>query len=306
MFDWLVRIPGPDFLAGFILLSVVCIIIGRKMVRGSVDEAFLPDKNQLDPLAFAVLRGGWKAAVDITVLQLIERDIVDFADDAGGKTLYIKNHTEGLSPVEQVIYNYLSVPKNHSQFNGKELQTAMESALQPVYQQLQTMRLVKSADDVSTGKQITYFLLIFLDGLALTKLYFGLMYHKSVVFLMLLIPAVSLALLFVIRPWEKVTSLGNRYLQDVTKHFAWLQAELSANNSSSSAMNVVLGAAIFGMGILAYSQMFSPYQVFAQSNRLGNNSLSSTSSMFGSDSGSSDGGGSGCGGGGCGGCGGSS
>ncbi len=307
MFDWLVKIPGPDFLIGYIFLSAVCIVVGRKVARGSNDAYHFPDKNQLDPLFFAVLRGGWQAAIDITVMQLLQRNSIGFTDETGQKTLIVKNQASDLSPVEQVVYNYLLVPKSSTQFNGKDMQAAIENALQPVYQQLYNQRLLKTADEVFTGNLITYSLLVILAGLAIIKLYFGILYHKPIGFLLLLIPLVSLVLLFTLQPWRRITPRGDKYIKEVAKHFAWLKEELAGTTtSSSSAINYALTAAIFGVGIFALSEMYADYRAFAQ-NRLGlSNGFSDTSAYTGtssdSSSGSDGGGGSGCGG--CGGCGG--
>jgi hypothetical protein len=57
MFDWLIKITGPQFLIFFSVVSILGIAVGWWLVRGSGGGYSLPDKNRLEPIPFAVLRG---------------------------------------------------------------------------------------------------------------------------------------------------------------------------------------------------------------------------------------------------------
>ena len=302
MLDWLVKIPGPEFLMYYSLMGLLGIGVGWWLVRGSDGGYPLPDKNQFEPITFAVLRGRWQAAIDVVVVKLIERDVVGIAEMSGEKTLFIKNKTEDLSSVEQVVYDYLMDPKKGSQFNGAELQVSMENALKPVYHELEKMHLCKTDEEVSQGKQITYFMMFCLNGLAISKVYFAMLYNKPFSFLIILILLMSFAILKIVKPGDRVTRLGRKSISEVDKHFSWLKDDIANYSEKPSYFrDYALGTAIFGAGILASSEIFDGYQAFAQ--RKSYDGIGDSGVYTGDSGGSSDGG-SGCGGSGCGGCGG--
>ncbi len=301
MLDWLVKIPGTEFVKYFSLMSLICIGVAWWLVRVSNGGYPLPDKNQFDPITFAVLQGRWQAAIDVVVVQLIERNIVEVTDKDGYKTLSIKTRTVDLSPVEHVVYDYLVVPKSGSQFDGADIQVAMENELQSVYRELENMHLYKTEEEVVRGKITTYFILFCLEVLAITKIYFAIIYNKPFLILAILMLGIYFAVVYIVRPGDRVTRLGRQYVREVKNHFAWLKTGLSNSRGEHSFLpNYAMRTAIFGVGILAYSEMFDGYQAFAQDKRELERNNSGSGDGSGGDSGSSDGGGSS----GCGGCGG--
>jgi len=299
MLDWLVKIPGSEFLTYFGLMSLIGIGVGWWLVRGRDDGYPLPDKNQFDPTTFAVLRGRWQIVIDMVVVQLIERNVVGIAEKVGKKTLFIKKKTIELSPVEQVVYNYLLVSKTVSQFDCSDMKVSMENALQPVYRELERIHLYKTGKEVFYTKLITYFMMFCLDILVISKIYFAIIYNKPFSFLVILMLLMSFSIFRIVKPGDRVTQLGYKYMREVSKHFSWLKTDLGKHSKGRAALhNYVLGTAIFGVGILASSEIFDGYQAFAVSKRY------TLSDGVGNYYGSGDSGGSGGGCSGCGGCGG--
>ncbi|MBP2654719.1 MAG: hypothetical protein H6Q73_2288 [Firmicutes bacterium] len=302
MLYWLIKIPGPDFLFGYIILCFFSLLACWNLLRGPNDDSPLPDKNSFNPIAFAALRGGWKTAVDTAVVQLMEREIIGIEEISGKKCITIKTETSDLSPLEKVIYDYVSTPRERVQFSGKPFQDAVENALQPIYQELEEQGLRKSKTCYSRNKMALWFSLLFWDGIAIIKAILGLTYNKPIGFLILAIIIVTIVHLvfFCLNDW--ITRLGYRYIKDVQNQFSWLKDDLK---NGSSLINYVLGVAILGVSVLAFNEIFRDYQTFAQSN------IANSSGYDGGTSGSDGGGdssggcsgGGGCGGG-CGGCGG--
>jgi len=302
MIEWLVKIPGPTFLTYFSILSLICIGGSWLLVRTSEEDYPLPDKNKLEPITVAALQGQWKAVIDVVLIQLIERDIVSISKQSGQDILSIKNKDVDLSPVEEVVYKYLTVPKKQSEFTQSEMRIPMEYALQATYRDMKKKHLWKTDEEVSRRKNTTYFMLFCLYVLALTKMYFAMIYHKPIIFLLVVLVLTTFIIVKIMRPNHRVTLLGEQYIKEVKEHFSWIKADLgNQRGGRSSSLTYALGVAIFGVGILVSSEIFDGYEAFIQPKRNGYDSLGADSSSGGSDGGSSDGG-SGCGG--CGGCGG--
>jgi uncharacterized protein (TIGR04222 family) len=310
MADWLLTIPGPQFLVLFVMLCVVCTFICSRFVNGG--NYVLPDVNNVDPIHFAVLRGGWQAAIDVAAVGLIERNIIGIKHANGERMLYIKTETTELSEIEKIIYNYLKSAKGQFGFDGEEIKHETEVCLQPVYRELERQHLWKTENDYKLGYRISLIMIMALELLATAKLQLGLTYHKPVGFLVMIMLAAGILMCGYLRPIAKRTSIGERYIKQVTMRLNWLPDNIKSGEKDPSLQDYVLGVAVFGVGILLLGGMLGDYQAFALSdydallrkNSAGDSTSVSDSSGSdsGSSSGSSDGGG--CGGG-CGGCGGS-
>lgn len=308
MAEWLVQIPGPQFLVFYIVLCVICTIVCWLFT--CYRDYPLPDLNKVDPLAFAVLRGNWQAAIDVTVVQLMERGIVGIKEIRRVKALCILKTATELSELEKVIYNYLSQTKSLYGFEGQEIKATVIKCLQPVYRELEKQHLWKNSEELRSDNVVAVLLLIGLELFAALKMDLGLMYNKPIGFLFVIMLLLPLGVFLVLQPTKARTRLGSSYIKKVTAHFKWLADRFNQpDDTSSAALDYALGVAVFGVSILALTGGFGGYQAFAQSSYavLARNNSSSSTNYFDGGS-SSDGGGSGgggCGGGGCGGgCGG--
>jgi uncharacterized protein (TIGR04222 family) len=308
MADWLVQIPGPQFLVFYIVL---CVIGTAVCWLFTCHRDFpLPDLNNVDPLAFAVLRGNWQAAIDVTIVQLMERGIVGIKEIRNIKVLYIMKVETELSELEKVICNYLRQPKSLFDFESQEIKSKVIQCLQPVYRDLEKQHLWKNSEELRSGKLVALILLLGLELFAALKVDLGLMYNKPVGFLLVMMLLLPFGVFLILQPFKARTRFGNSYIKKVTVHFNWLADRFTQPDSkNSAALDSALGVAIFGVSILAFTGGFGGYQAFAQSSydALARSSSNYNSGTYDSGSSSIDSGGSnggGCGGG-CGGCGGS-
>lgn len=302
--EWLAQIPGQQFLCVYLVLFVACIAVCWKHIRGASAEFPLPDKNKVDHISFAALRGGWEAVIDVVVIQLIEREIIGIEEQNGEKLLVVKQQTNDLSELETVIYEYVKVPKSMVAFRGTEIQGAVENCLQPVYRELERMHLWKTDSELQAGQQLTYINMLVLELLAGAKALLGFTNNKPIGFLVVLIFLVPLVMMCILRPKERLTGLGKKYIKEVVSQFSWIKDDLSGiSQHDSSLMKYALGVAIFGVGILVVDEMLGDYRGFAQSQygMASNGFYGGDSGTGSSDSGGGSDGGSGCGG--CGGCG---
>jgi uncharacterized protein (TIGR04222 family) len=301
MSEWLAQIPGPQFLIFYLVLCVICTAVCWLFT--CYRNFPLPDLNNVDPLTFAVLRGNWQAAIDITVVRLMERGIIGIKEIRNIKALYIMKAETELSELEKVIYNYLSQPKSLLGFAGQEIKAEIIKCLRPVYRDLEKQHLWKTSEELHFGKVVAFILLLGLELFAALKVELALMYNKQLGFLIVIMMLLPLAVFLVLRPFKARTRFGNSYIKKITAHFNWLAVRFTLPSAANAVEHdYTLGVAIFGVSILTLYGGFGGYQAFAQSSydTLGRGSRYYNSGSY--DSGSSD---SGSGGGGCGGCGGS-
>jgi uncharacterized protein (TIGR04222 family) len=300
MSNWLLNIPGPYFLLFFSLVSMGLAAFCWYFFDGSSKNYALPDINKIDPLTFAVLRDGWRVAIDVTVIQLLERKIIGTKQIDGKEMLYIRTETADLSNLEAIVYDYLKVPKSPSYFKGAKIKETVYTCLQPVYRELEKLQLLKNKSQLRLQMWIAVIIIMGLEFLAAAKFQLGIMQHKPVE---ILVPTMLLAPFImwkIIRPAQMKTKLGKKYINAVTVHFNWLKDKLA---SHSAGLDYAFGVALFGIGILPVSGVLGSYRAFAQSG-LAARISSGADGGFSLGGGSSDGGSSG--GGGCCGCGGGS
>ncbi|WP_027360797.1 TIGR04222 domain-containing membrane protein [Desulforegula conservatrix] len=267
-FDFLISIPGPEFLIYFIFMSIACIITGRWIAFHDGTEKYpLPDARALDFIEIAVMRGGRTAVLQAAIF------------------IFFKKRRR----VSEL-------------FTDREITEVIDVYLGSAYQKLEIMGLMLNKN--GRLRIMTVFCIAFLVifGIGLAKLYFGLKYGRPVAFLVILLFLSFLGILTAFNPFKKrrTSRLGIKYLNFLHHHFSWLKQAVTKGDDIPSFNPALFGVAIFGVTFIAGMEFFSPFSSAFPSD------FSGDSISGGGYDGSTDSGGGGCsdGGGGCGGCGG--
>lgn len=302
MIDILAGISGTNFLILFSLITLLCLVIGKIVIINDSSEQYpMPSKNACNLVAISALRGGWQGVVETVLFQMFDKGILRMEGNSGDEVIVRNSEVQGLSDLERIIYDHVNIPRRPSEMNSACIKEGIRTKLEPTYCELERQHLMKSTSDRMRARWVTGFLMACLCMLGGTKLLLGISRNKPIILLSVLM-VVAIVLLFkVLKPNEMLTSLGRKYVKELTDHFVWMKACLKDNSSGKQLdFDPSLGIAVYGVSIVAGSVLFASYnQVFA--NRRDSGWLGDSVSDSAGDSGGSDGGG-GCGG--CGGCGG--
>lgn len=304
--DILISIPGPLFLFYFILLSVLCIFIGRWLAfRDGTDVFPMPDAQALDHIEISLMRGGRAAAVQAAIFELWQKNLLSFKDGSGREIVSVESENKIYPSMQAVIYGFFRGGRKTTElFKSRETMEAVDVYIEAVYQKLEMMGLMLPAKDRYRINLIFLISLLLIFGAGLTKLYFGLKFGRPVAFLVILLFLSFMSLMIAFRPFKKkrLSRLGAKYLNFIKEHFSWLKQAVSKGDDIPSFNSALFGVAIFGVTFLAGMETYDAFNK-AFPHDFSGESLSVDSGGSGGCS-SSDGDGGGCGGGGCGGCGG--
>lgn len=293
MIEEFVQIPGPTFLILFGGLVTVAIAICWLWMRADGSEDYqLPDLTRFDSISIAQLRGGKRLIMQTAIFQLYGHELISFGGEGKDADITIphqKGNTSQLSgAVEREIYRSLrSGTRKVSEIClDSGLWDRITTHLDPVQSELERLHLARTKSDSRRVWTITAVACLIIIGVGGTKLLLGILRDRPVLFLIILLIASVIAVFVILDPSSNPTSLGRRYLKETEKHFGWLK-KLVKNGQMLEGIDPSLVIAIFGVGVLAGSTLYRPYQgVFSPVNQQGGGC-----------------GGGGCGGG-CGGCGG--
>lgn len=305
MIDLLAGISGTDFLIFFSLTTLLCLVIGKIVIINDGSEEYpMPSKNACNLVAISAMRGGWQGVLETVLFQMFDKGILRMEGNSGDGVIVRNSEVQGLSDLERIIYDHVRIPRKPSEMNSTCIKEGIRTKLEPTYCELEQQHLMKSKSDRMRARWVTGFLMACLCMLGGTKLLLGISRNKPIILLSVLM-VVAIVLLFkVLKPNELLTSLGRKYIKELTDHLVWMKACLK-NNSSGNQLDFdpALGIAVYGVSIVAGSVLFSSYnQVFANRRERGWLGDSTFGDSGDSGSSSSSDGGSGCGG--CGGCGG--
>lgn len=276
---------GPDFLLFYFSLSLAT-VFACWVWRSIAESGEVPKLNLADPYLIAHLRGGANETIRIATISLVERNLLRVQD----KTIERSPkpvEEPALQKIEAALLQVLRTPTEPSKlFSNSFLKTSCDS-----YQTtLQQAGLLPSAEQQSSRGLIFALALLWLLGIGLYKLQIGLSNNRPVIFLIVMMVAAVIALIFALFP--RLTPRGKAMLADVRSLYVGLRARKQHRLPQNEA---ILMAAVFGIGALGAFDYSYAKEIFPRANQ-------ASSGSCGSSCGS--GCGSGCGGGGCGGCGG--
>ena len=297
MLELLTKIPGPLFLMFFAGVIGVCTLLGRYWVDSSLRYP-LPEPERLKPMAFAALKGGWSAVIRTGVFSLWEKKLLQIIGE--GKETIIKVTSQPhqpLEPLEEEVYRFLQEERRAGDlFANPVLRARIEKLLEPVYRELGELHLAQMPEDRRHAWTVTALMLLLVTGIGLVKLYLGLTFERPVGILLVMLMFSPVVLLWVIKPYSKLTRLGRRYIREVERQFGWLKDSVQQGKIPQG-INPVFPMALFGVGILEGVDGYDPFsQAFR--NREYSGGCGGYSGFGGCGGDSGDGGSGGCGGGG--------
>jgi len=323
MFDWLVEIPGPQFLVIFpiFVAGTLLIVLGMyRLTEGKVDETVAIPR--LNPLELAILSGGETGAVELGYFELYRTGSLSF--DHLNRVILERppeSMQSGLFPIGEILYKEASKQQFlHQLLNGGKKYSERKKYLELVTKKLQSLNLVNISEIPTRQKQIYQAGMVVWLLFGGAKLFFGIARSKPVGFLILeLIIAFVLYKKIAAPKPERLTALGRHVLKNIRQPLKSGMRTFIEYGQTSEIQSVLLMAA-FGVTAFGQVPLVSPFTTALSTSAPISSSATSTSGSHGGcgysatsgcSSGSSEGGcgsggcsGGGCSGGGCGGCGG--
>lgn len=263
LFQILVQIPGPNFLWYFAGISIVCIVIGWKWKNADGSTQYdLPELTKFDPIAIAALRDGTNAVIRTALFSLWNKNLVGFRNEGKDTeifTLELKFGTK-LGNIEDDIYRAVRAPTETSHiFGDNNLKLRIEAYLQPIYTEMENLRLARTKDDRKRIWRIFMVLAPVIAAVGGAKLYLDISHGKPVVFLIMLIAGTLIVLYASLSPNSHPTALGKRYLKALKEHFGWL-GEAIKETRAPQGIDPAFAIAIFGIGIIETSNLHGPFK----------------------------------------------
>jgi uncharacterized protein (TIGR04222 family) len=286
---------GPEFLAIYLLLSVIGLIVLYVVSRRASPQSLrLPSgdaRRQLrDPYLLAFLRGGAQQTLQTVAFSLSERGLLGVSNKglvASGERGALRAVTH---PMEvAVLAECESLRGIGKLLHNKRLKRMAEDYGAP----LKEWGLI--ADDAEYARRLPAFLTVAGVLLAMTVIKIRVALqggHSNVVFLVMLTVVALIVAIVIFR--RRRTSAGDRALADQRTLFAQLKGRVRQLAAGGSPNEAVLVAAAFGLAALPGAAYPFAHAVHRQAQN----------GAGGCGSGAAGGGGGGGGGGGCGGCGG--
>ena len=300
---------GPDFLLFYATLVVVTIFLTwlrRYLSESGSAQEVESATNEIakDPYQIAFLRSGRAEALRVTVVSLIERDLLK----VNGKKL-VCPHFHGSDktrrPLEKAIMTkFLTEQEARNMFTDPIILSEASAIGEP----LTKMKLLPHGDIKAARLGMMLVGLAVLWGMAGTKIYIALSRrHYNIEFLIIMAVIAAIILVSVVN--RSRTTLGNQVLSNLNQLFSKLSDRSTSLSADLTSIELTYVAALYGMMALpsALADEVMPLGIQPQqasSNAGGSCGSSSCGGGTSSSDGGGGGGGCGGGGGGCGGCGG--
>ncbi len=304
--DYIISIPGPVFLLVYSIYSVVIISIAKAIsLNDYTAKMEIPETTEFEPFELAYLKNGIKGIIITSIFNLWKQKLIDIKK----KKSYISMSTAtkvkpNLNAIESFLFNFLYTESYYRNLFTQNSLNSIEELFVINKNKLKEHKLLVDETIKSRNKRILFNTIILLVAFSGIKIYFGIIRHKPVMFLILLL------ILFLFLAWQilnpekiKVSSLGRKLLKQSKQRFKWLK-ESNNRNHILSENHILFGIAIFGVSPFFKTELgriLDSPKVMEQTGWLANGTGAGASS----DSGCTgcSGGCSGCSGG-CGGCGG--
>lgn len=309
------NLKGPEFLLFYLILCSV-VIVAMIYLRRAAESVTPPRINLSDPYLIAYLRGGKNETLRIAVLSLIDRNL-----------LTVNNQT--IQTAENVTLDMVSVPLEKSMlkifvkgYTATSIYTSptLDEECAPYETQLERAGLLPSKQMKAQRRTRFAIAATIMLGIGVIRIVQSLAAGRfNLFYLIVMMVAATLIAKAYYAP--RLTKSGKEFIEDVQSFYAHMNyAKMNPQEGSSSTGNMMLAAAVFGIGGLAFASTFDHARTLfpravqnssatgsscssscgsSCSTSSGSSSSSSCSSSS-SSCGSSCGGGGGCGGGGCG------
>ena len=281
---------GPLFLAFYAILSIGVYLWVRHAIASRESSFAAPVPRLRDPYEIAYLRGGTARLVEVAVLSLLRRHLLD----AVAGTLRSRGTAGSTAPTVPIETAILDACQAARPAFLLASQTTIQVAAERYRVSLAARGLMPNEEASQARRRLAAAAILGLGGLAVAKIIAAIATgHTNVAFLVLFGIAVAVVFLAITR--KPRTSLGDETLTNLKALFARVKAgpiPLGADQHHEA----LLLAAVFGEFAIAGMEPSAWRKLFPARNEKGGGGDGSSCSSCG--------GGSGCGGGGgCGGCG---
>jgi uncharacterized protein (TIGR04222 family) len=295
MVEFIRQIPGPLFLAAFLAFSLLCILLMRSLTDadGSTGQAFVEEAG-LDPVAVAMLQGGLDSVIRSRVFSLMNLGLVIIEGEKENMRVRAASGARpgGLSGLDMEILAFLSAMRTPEElFRDRGFRARVEAHLVDVRAGLERRQLIRSQSQQARAFRIALFFGALIAALGGLKLYLGITHAKPVVFLVILLLASEVFLLFIFKKGKGLTRLGRDYLKNLRERFRWTLKR----KKLPQGVDLSFLVALYGAGHLSVNSLYPQYSEAFRRNAAGASGCSGGCGGGGSSDGGS---------GGCGGCGG--
>ena len=312
----LTQVTGPEFLGLFAILIVAVAVIcwyRRRSRDSSMELPPLAPSTKVDSYEVAYLRAGQNELARVLIVGLMERNYLQITTPEskwwnlfpkGNRIEQAPDHPDfgELSAIERQTFEWFEYPRTPEQVFQKvrsgltDLPSALSTHTVKYEQSLRTQRLLTTEELQDEARWNVSLGIALVAVIGLARLFIGISRGRPVGFLILMGIIGAFAIAKAGRP-GRVSLRGKAYLERMKATWSWLKDSQDSQDWSPS-----LAAGVFGVAVLAGTEMSPMTEMFKRSN----------SGYFPGG----DGGGGGCGagggcsggggcGGGCGGCGGS-
>lgn len=229
----------------FILTAILGVFVARKWANsdGSTKCA-APSFTSLDPISIAALRGGTNDGIEEvikTVLYRFKRQgLIELNHSDKGLVIKVVQPLDKVSSeIETAVYRTIA----HERVANEVMWRRMYQHLEPTYNQLKNLRLIRNEKDIN---RVTMAFQVTLALVASVGIYGQMLDELSGEFFFISIIIYSLCSNFTIDAASKNrTQLGEKYLADLQGHFSWLKNDPREHKNIGS-IDPAYIVAIFG------------------------------------------------------------
>lgn len=267
--DWLLefiaRIPGPQFVIVYGLLTVVALAVCRWWVRHRDPTKSLPAvqvPSNPDPYEIAYLRGGENEVLRVVLFRLLQQGVLRVLLEKGAlieKETFITGSTDaGLRPMEQEIAHRSASHTSKEVFRDVWIKHRVAAECSLYRDRLQAERLLVRPEDKARYSWIATIGTLLILGIGAYKLIAALANGHSNVAFLIIIGLVGVGILWQICT-TRLTFRGREYLQRLEAAFGQWKAQASELGESQ----LLLLMSVFGAAVLSgtaydyFRQMFS-------------------------------------------------
>jgi uncharacterized protein (TIGR04222 family) len=314
----LTQVTGPEFLGLFAILIVAVALIcwyRRRSRDSSMELPLLQPPAKVDPYEIAYLRAGGNELARVLIVGLMERKYLQITTPEskwwkmfpqGQRIEQAPDHPDlaDLTPIELAAFEWFDYARSPEQvFQTRagliDLPSELSSHTVKYEQNLRAQRLLTSEELRDQARWNVSLGIAVVALIGLTRMFIGISRHRPVGFLILM----GIAGAFVIAKSGlpgRLSRRGKAYLQSTKTTWSWLKSSPESQDWSPS-----LAAGVFGVAVLAGTDMSPVSEMFKRSSSSYYPGGDSSGGCGGATGGCGGGGGGGGCGGGCGGCGGS-
>ncbi len=249
MFDFLIKIPGPQFLFISAIYSTSVIFIARLFLKNDYTRNLeIPEPTKIQPFEISILKFGIKGAVVTSIFNLWKNKAIHINLKDRRFAISQKPYSsDRLNKLERAIYNFAGNGKFYWQFFNRQSLNTVEKILVEPNLKLQELKLIPDRNVKKYRWKTVIWGTIFILVPNGIKLYSGIVRNKPHSFLIFFLIIYIIAIILFLNPnKEKTSTLGTRFLKTSEKRFEWLKFSKSGEDLLAD-NNLLYAIALFGV-----------------------------------------------------------